>query len=406
MSMKIFNWILLFFIINTVSLVGICSPDTLPAGINSPMFRYGVMQGLNQKFENDGQLWNLSELRSIEFDAQTLSKISPDAKTLITALDAFGQRHGQSINYGVLKFDIDPTVKYFAPVYAYGIRSDWTIAVALPIINYQNNISVQTVNSNLDSYKQVYFGRVSEDLDKALTLDIKQEMVKTLEQKGYKPLQTRNDQFSGDAQVVSIYKFYQSFPVDLFLTTNLSLPTGPQYDPDDLTALNIFGQTSIENTLSASFKGRFGFNLVPSIGYQHTFLDSITARVPLNEEDTLPSQNQKENVTRQTGGKINLKTELELIASDSIKLFTSYGQSQKSQDNFSGGNNLRYDLLSQNTQSREEKYSLGFSYNTIKSYFKKKALFPFIVGYEFSDVFNGENTNRKILNEFSFIMFF
>lgn len=380
--------------------------DTLPARINSPMLRYGVMSSLEQKYEKDGQLWRLGDLRSIEFDASTLSKISPEAKTLINALDAFGQRHGQSINYGVLKFDINPSIQYFAPVYAYGMTANWTVAFALPVITYENEINIKTVNSNLDSYKSIYYGRVSEELDKALTLDIRQETLKTIQQRGYKPLESRREQYLSDAQVVSIFKFLQNPQYDLFYVTQLGLPTGPKYDPDDLAALNIFGQTSIENILASKIKGKYGFNFTPSIGYQYILPDSISARVPLNEDDSLPDVSQKEDVERQTAGKWTLKTELQLEATDALSLSTCYSQAQKGDDVYTGSKNSRYDLLGANTYSREEKYSIGGTYNTIKAYFKKRALFPYILSYEFSDIFKGENINRRTLHEFSFIMFF
>ena len=380
--------------------------DTLPANINSPMFRYGIMSSLEQKYEKDGQLWRLGDLRSIEFDASTLSKISPDAKTLINALDAFGQRHGQFINYGVLKFEINPTIQYFAPVYAYGIKSNWTVAIAMPIITYENEINIKTVNSNLDSYKSVYYGRVSEELDKALTLDIKQETLKTIQQRGYKPLESRRDQYLSDIQLISIFKFFQNGQYDLYYAAQVGLPTGPKYDPDDLAALNIFGQTSVENTLASKIKGKYGFNFTPSMGYQYILPDYITARVPLDENDSLPDSIQKEEVERRTSGKWTFKGELQLEATDSMSFSTSYSQAQKGDDIYSGSANSRYDLLGVNTYSREEKYSLGGTFNTIKSYFKKKALFPYILSYEFSDIFKGENINRRTLHEFSFVMFF
>lgn len=394
------------FLILLISLKVLAGFDTLPANINSPMFKYGVFSSLEQKYEKDGQLWNLGDLRSIEFDSKMLSKISPDAKTLINALDAFGQRHGQIINYGVLKFDINPSIQYFAPVYAYGIRSNWTIALGLPIITYSSNINLSTVNSNLDSFRSVYSGRVSEELDRALNLDIKQEVLKTIQQRGYKPLESRNEQYLSDIQVISIYKFLQSSQYDLFYSTQLGLPTGPKYDPDDLAALNIFGQTSIDNTFAAKLKGKYGFNFTPSLSYLYTLPDQVTARVPFNEDDSLPDITQKENVERRISGKLTAKGEMQLEVNNDLSFSTSYSQSQKGDDTYVGIGNSRYDLIGINTYAREEKYSLGVNYNTISAYFKKKALLPFILSYEFSDIFKGENINRRTLHEFSFVMFF
>lgn len=381
-------------------------PDVLPAGINSPMFNYGVFQNLEQRYEENGSLWKMGDLRSVEYDASYLTKVSPDAKNLITALNAFGLSHGQSINYGVLKFEIAPSMQYFAPIYAYGITKDWTIAVGAPIITYQVDIQLHTVNSNLESYKSVYLGRVSEELDRALNLDIKMETLKTIEQRGYKPLVSQKNQFLSDMQIVSIYKLQQNRIMDIFYLTTIGLPTGPQFDPDDLVALNTFGLASIENTLATTFKGLYGLSATPYIGYQYVLPDKVTARVPLNDEDNLPDASQKENVDRSTGGKWIFKSEGEWKASDAFTLSSAYTQNQKAADAFSGSHGTRYDLLSKNTYTREEVYSMKVSFNTVKAYFKKKALFPFVVYYEFSDLFRGENINRRTLHELNFKMFF
>lgn len=381
-------------------------PDVLPRGINSPMFNYGVFQNLEQRFENDGSLWRVGDLRSVEYDAAYLSKVSPEAKNLISALNAFGQNHGQLINYGVLKFEIIPSMSYFAPIYAYGLTDKWTLAVGAPVITFETKINLETVNSNLASYKSIYQGRVSDELDRALNLDIKAETLKTIEQRGYKPLISQKQQFLSDVQVVSIYKFNQTSYFDLFYLTTIGLPTGPQYDPDDLVALNTFGLASVENTFASTLKGPFGLSATPYIGYQYVLPDSITARVPLNEEDNLPDASQKEGVHRQTGGRWIVKTEGEWKASDAFSFTSAYLQSQKAADKFEGSQGGRYDLLSKKTNTREETYSFKLSFNTIKAYFKKKALFPFVVYYEFSDLFRGENINRRTLHEFNFKMFF
>ncbi len=370
------------------------------------MFNYGVFQNLDQKFQNDGSLWRLGDLRSVVYDASYLHKVSPDAKNLISVLNAFGQSHGESINYGVLKFEINPSMQYFAPIYAYGVTSNWTIALGAPIVTFETQVNLQTLNSNLDSYKVVYQGRVSDELDRALNLDIKNETLKTIEQRGYKPLVGQSQQFLGDVQLVSVYRFQQTQYVDFFYLTTVGLPTGPKYDPDDLLALNTFGLTSVENTVATTLKGPAGLSFTPNLGYQYVLSDSISARVPLNADDNLPDAAQKEDVHRQTGAKWSFKAEGELQATDAFRLSTTYTQNQKAADSFSGSRGSRYDLLGQNTYAREEIYSVKVSFNTVKAYFKKKVLFPFFVYFEYSDLFKGENINRRTLQEINFKMFF
>ncbi|MBL7546232.1 MAG: hypothetical protein JNL11_20595 [Bdellovibrionaceae bacterium] len=384
----------------------IAAPDVLPKGINSPMFNYGFFQNLEQRFEGDGSLWKMGDLRSVQYDANYLSKVSPEARNLITALNAFGQSHGEIINYGILKFDINPSISYFAPIYARGITDNWTIGVGAPIVTYEVDVQMYTSHSNLESYKTLYMGRVNKDLDEALNLDIKAETLKTISQKGYKPLGHLKQQFLSDMQVVSIYRFHQSPPLDLFYLTTLGLPTGPAWDPDDLVALNTTGYSSIENMLAGNFKGPFGFGFTPYVGYQYVLPDKITARVPVDEEDTLPGAEQKDVVSRNTAGKWIVKSEVDWRATSALSFSSSYTQNQKSKDTFSGSGDKRYDLLGRRTNIREEIYSFKVTLSTVTSYFKKQSLFPYMVYYEFSDLFKGENVYRRTLHEVNFKMFF
>lgn len=383
-----------------------CGPDVLPKGVSSPMFNYGVYQNLEHRYQNDGTMWRIGDLKSIEYNSTYLSKVSVEAKSLISALNAFGQMHGESINFGVLKFNIKPSMDYFAPIYAVGVTDNWSVALAVPIVTYKNDVSFTVSNSNLESYRAVYQGKVSTELDRALNLDILSETLKSIDSKGYKPLQSKQQKFVSDVQLVSVFRLAESKWTDIFYLAQIGLPTGPKYDSDDLLALNQFGLTMVENTLAVSFKSPYRLTFTPYVGYQYVLPDQITARVPKDEFDSLPDSSQKETVTRVMGSKWNYKAELEYLINSQWGLETAYKQSQKSGDVYLGDKNLRYDLLSLNSSSREELYSIKMKYSAVQSFLKKNALFPFIVYYEFSDMFHGENVNRRTVHEFNFKMFF
>ena len=380
--------------------------ETLPEGINSPIFKFGLVEGLNQKYNKAGELWRLSDLYSIEFDAPTLAKVNPQAQVLISALNKFGnQRLGDALNLGVLEFNIDPKVSYFAPVYARGITNKWTMALALPIITYKNTVKISRSFSNVDFYKQEFGGKFPE-LDQALNTDLGAETLKAISAAGYKPLVDKNETFLHDIQLVSFYNLFSQDKISLIHSAYLGLPTGPKYDPDDITALNISGQTSLENGVTFAYNMDHGFTFMSTLSYLYNLPDQITKRVPRNEDDILPNDATKESVHRATGSKTTLKNELAVKFNDKYKVGIGHGYAIKNSDSYSGSNGSRYDLLTANTNSQEQTASLSLSYDTVKSYFKKQAVIPAIISYDLSSAFAGQNIERKVIQEISFILFF
>ncbi len=380
--------------------------QTLPAGINSPMFKFGQVTEVGQSYDTNGKLWKTGDLKSVQFDAKTLSQIAPKAKTLIDVLNTIGhEKYGDSLSFGVLKLDLQPEVKYFAPVFARGITQNWTLALAVPTVTYTNNVKVTNVLSNAEVYKQ-QFGGISEDLATALNTDIKAEAMNAIESKGYKPISSREEKFVHDLQLVSLYKLYEQGPSTIVHTAYLQLPTGPKYDPDDLLALNMSGQTSLENVVSYAYTTNLGIKLIPSVAYLHYLPDQIVKRVPVNEDDVLPDESSKETVTRQSGSRWTYKAEAEYLYKDKFKFTAGYAITDRANDGYSGSHRSRYDLLEKDTWAKEQIASVGIAYDAVNSYFKKQSLIPFIISYDISDVIRGQNTVRKLIQEINFIMFF
>jgi len=380
--------------------------EILPEGINSPMFKFGYVQGLNQKYNQSGELWRLGDLHSVEFDAQTLAKVNPQAQVLINALNKFGsQRLGDSLNLGVLEFNIDPKVSYFAPVYARGITDKWTLALAMPIVTYKNTIRISRSFSNIDFYKSEFGGKFPE-LDAALNTDLRAETLKSIEAAGYKPLADKSETFFHDMQLVSFYKFFQQEKWSLIHSSYLGLPTGPEYDPDDLAALNISHQTSLDNGVTAAYSMENGITLMSTASYLFYLPKRVVKRVPKNEDDILPDSSTKESVEQRLGSKASLKNEISFKLTDKYSVGAGHTYSRKDSDSYSGGDGRRYDLLSDNTGGTEQNVSLSLSFDTVKSYFKKQFLLPMIISYDLSDTIAGQNIERKIVQELNFILFF
>ncbi|MNT20243.1 hypothetical protein D3C72_1555470 [compost metagenome] len=259
--------------------------------------------------------------------------------------------------------------------------------------------------SNIEYYRKQYSG-LSTELDQALNTDLRQATKDTLAAKGYKPLDSRNDTFMGDIQVVSMYQFFKDDYQALSYQAQVNTPTGPKYDSDDLAALNMFGRTYVTNTLLFSQRVGARWTLVPNVSWLINVPDRITARVPVDENDTLPDESSKQDVERQIGNKIAGGGNVFYDVTDSWTLGTGYEYSNKARDQYHGSGKGRYDLLSQNTASQAHRVKGEISYSSVNSYYDQKALIPLIVSFEVSDTIAGINVERQLNQELNLMMFF
>lgn len=378
----------------------------LPPDIYSPAIRFGHINGLDQRFNEDGKLVSLTDYNAIEFDAKTLSKFNSQAQNLISTLNRFGAfKIGDELNLGVLEIQAHPKIDYAAPIFAKGITKKWTLGFGLPVIHYQNRVTLSQSFSNIDYYKKQFSG-LSSELDQALNTNLGDSTQQVLVEKGYKPLENRDQQFLGDSQIVSLYKVYEEADLTLVHQATLTLPTGPVYDTDDLLALNTFHKTSVENTLAVSKQALPLWKVTPYASLKYTLPEKIDIRVPENEDDILPTKSSTENVIRQDGLSYEFGLQNVVDMTESFQISFDYRLGEKAMDEFSGSQNRRYDLLSKNTDTKWQKTSFEFAYSTVKSYFKHSSRIPFILSLNFFDTLAGKNIERRFGQEMAMTLFF
>lgn len=379
----------------------------LPEGIYSPALRYGHINGLDQRYNDNGTLISLTDFNAIELDAKTLSKFNSEAKNLVTSLNRFGAfRMGDSLNLGTLEIQAKPQIDYTAPIFAKGITKNWTVGIGLPVIHYQNQVTLSQSFSNIDYYRQQFSG-LSTELDQALQTNLGESTQQILQNKGYSRLEDRNEHFLGDAQIVSLYQLQELNDLSIFLQSTAILPTGPKYNPNDLLALNnSFHKASIENAVAFSYQMTPSLKITPYVSFKYTLPETIDARVPADEDDILPDQNSIESVSRKDG--LGFETGLQNILdfTDSLQMSLDYRIGTKEADQFSGDRNSRYDLLSKNTLTKWQKAAVGFAYSSVKSYMKTSKSIPFIASVTFFDTLAGLNIERRFGQELSLTLFF
>ena len=378
--------------------------ETLPEGLRSPSLRFGLITSLDQRYSNQGQLNRLKDSKSIEFDSETLTKFNARAEQLIETLNRFGlYKAGDLFNLGTLEINTQPVINYTAPVFAYGLTSQWTIALGLPVIQYTNDIQLKQTFSNLDYYNQ--FRGLSAELDQALDTDLAFETQKVIQEKGYKPLTSRNQKFLGDTQVVSLMKIPEN-SYQWILQTTAVLPTGPAYDPDDLVALNTFHEFSIEQTTGLTWLAQPWLEIAPFVSAKYFIPMTKVVRVPKNNDDLLPDSDNKDTLTESKGFSEEVGVQVGWLISDAINLKGLFQTGQQNSTRFSGSSKGDSMLLEKNTDSQWQKVRIDFNYSTVTNYLSRRSGLPMILTLSLFDTIKGKNIERRLGQELNLTLFF
>ncbi len=385
------------------------SADVLPVGINSPALRTGTVSGVDQKFTSDGQLVTLGDYHSVVFDSQALQQAEPRVQQLVNVLNQFGHQNlGDALNLGVLRIDVKPDVRYFAPLHAYGVTKRLTIAVGLPIVTYDNRISLRQEGSNLDQV-QAEVGAAFPELNDAFTqmrISLVESVNSELARKGYKPLADRNETIYGDVQVAALYQFFKSPNLAMTSKTLVGLPTGPADDPDDLADLGAFGETSLEEILLVNWRPWSRLQITTKAGYRWLIPDRAMKRVPDGRNDPLPGLERKERLQRDKGDAITVGLSGNLKLLSRVKAAIGVEHLQRGRDRYEGARGWDYSSLSRNTDGESTRVRTGIEYDSTDAYFGGTASVPLLASYEFSDTVAGRNVERQNIHELWLTFFF
>lgn len=394
---------------NTYGVADFGNAGVLPVGRHQVTFRFGNVSGIQDKFNNAGTLQTPARMNQ-RLDNAFLMR-SPEFQKLAKILDEQllpHQKPSQDIDLGSLELAGNAQVSYFVPQIARGITSNWSLGLAIPMIHYQSDIHAE--NSGINTAPQILagaaapsqFGNLSGELGAGadgLLKGPKQVFKTQLQKESYKPLSERDEQFIGDIVLGSSLKLYNTKFVDFYLLNQLTLPTGPKDDPDDLVDLNIFGKTNFQTVLFTNYNFVRWMELGLGVGYTLGIKDDIVKRVPRSENDNLPPESTKENLDKDPGDAVNVQLATNFIVSDYIHFGFGYELNYKKADKYTGSQNSRYDLLEKdsNTESQVAKFKLA--YTTLSGFLQGAEKIPYTVVYAFADTVRGVNIEREMTHE-------
>src|SRR5690606_3105079 len=122
-----------------------------------------------------------------------------------------------------------------------------------------------------------------------------------------KSVSGRDNQFLGDIVLGSSLRLYNTRIVDFYLLNQLTLPTGPKDDPDDLIDFSVLGKTNFQTTLFTNYNLVRWLELGLGVSYTIGIKDDIVKRVPRAENDVIPPASTKESLDKDPGDSVGLQ---------------------------------------------------------------------------------------------------
>lgn len=383
--------------------------ETLPVSVNSPALRYGLITGVDSKYGPGGGVQSLNDTNTIHFDSKQLQKLDATLIPLFNQISS-GQRLGDQLDLGTLRIESKPEIRYFVPIYARGITDTFTLAAALPVLRYRNQLRLVQSASNAAQVCGQIGGSGTPEVQDACNQISRIKMTDVvagqLAARGYKPIQDRDESMVGDLQFVGLWRFFEKGPHSVLVRNTLTLPTGKKKDADDLAALGVFGETAIESQFIYNYQLTPTLRLAGKAGYRYAVPDRVDYRVPQSEGDILPDQSSKENVTRKLGDTITLGASASWTLWTDIGFGGGYEYVSKMADRYDGTRGARYDLIGRDSDSVAHRLRGEVSYDTIDLYRRKKNFPPLKVAFEVSNTVAGKNVDRQLVNELSLTLFF
>jgi hypothetical protein len=377
----------------------------LPVGRYQVTFRFGNISEIQDKFDSSGTLQGPSRMNQRMDNAFLMKK--EKFRQLAKMIDEQflpNQKPSRTMDAGTLEFVGHANASYFCPQVARGITPNWSMGVAIPMIMYKSDIHMRNAGVNTAAPVINAVAQKSDQINKQLgaTAEIfnggpKAITASQLQENSYDSISERNETFLGDVTFGSSLKLYDSRYFDFYLVNQLTLPTGPKDDPDDLLDLNTFGKTELQTTLFTSMDVSRRLELGVGLSYVWGIPDDIKKRVPTSDDDSLPAT--KETVRKDPGDYVGLQLASLVRISSYWQTGAGLEMKVKQKDDYSGGKGSRYDLLEKYTDQQAYIGKFKITYTTIDGFLQGNEKIPYSVTYAFADHIAGKNVERELTHE-------
>lgn len=385
------------------------NPGVLPVGRYQVTLRMGQVSEIQDKFNNDGTLQSPSRMNK-RMDNKFLMK-QPEFRAFAKMMKQHMLPNvdiEKEADMGAVEFRGHASVGYFAPQIARGMTQNWSVGIAIPVVRYEADI--EAYNTGVNTLKPIigaaFDPSESQELSKSQSKQIKSMdsgpkavMADKLSSSRYKSISLRDEQFMGDIVLGSSLRLYDSKKVDFYLLHQLTLPTGPKDDPDDMLDLNIFGKTQLQTILFTNYDVLSWLELGFGVSYTWGIEDDIVKRVPKTTGDDIPEYSSRQTVNKDPGDAVGAQLYSNVKLSDYYHVGAGYEMGRKQSDSYSGSRNDRYDLLERNTNTQFGIAKFKATYSAVNGFMRGVEKIPYSVTYAFADHVYGKNVEREMTHE-------
>jgi hypothetical protein len=394
----------------------------LPKGIGAVYVGNRQYSSGTPYFDVNGKPTTLSERFDMNYNGSFLRSgtAGTDLKSLYDNIRAFEAAKStqeptlaDDLQLGIQKAQVDVSFDAKILGFGYGLNERWTLLLGVPIMRatIAADIDVTGANNALmikNRLGDAAFDELKDGLDQASRINRMTILSKIQDEYAYKDISYWEYYGLGDILIGGRtnwnFATAKKPTYSLMLTTYLSLPTGPQYDPDALAQVPVSrGFTALDVTSDHKFKWDL-FTLGGELGGAIGLPQKTKRRVPVGSE-VLITPDRKVEVNWSPGP----ETWISAYAGVGTSLYQAQyklGMNEDHPDTFSGPIDGDYNIMGQENSSQEIYHQVNFTLTTVDAYNDNKFFMPFILTLTGHQSLGGRTTLGKRYVELTFMTFF
>jgi hypothetical protein len=391
--------------------MGFESTATLPSGIRNLNYRNALFQGV-EKYEDSNQVVPVGNALNKDVTWNKLLESKDDLTeraTIKGLLDSAGIDLNASVGEttGIVELNIDVKI----PIFAYGLSSNWTMAMAIPVVEselYVDNgfVAKEALGTFANDHLRARSVNKTFELQQK-TLDAINEK---LRKNNYNELPTRKIKTTrlGDLILVSKYKLLKEKEYNLTLKNSLTIPTGETTDVNEAVDIGSGdGQWDMGVGLALDYK------ILPKLTF--ALFNGIEVQLPDTSEKRIPEKGDSkitpdidDKTKMDLGDKWMTQASLNFEFLNGFNIVSGYTFQYKAPDNYDGDKypGYRYDWLERDTEQRMGTVQAGIGYSTIPLFRQQKFKVPLNAKLFYTKVVNGKNVIKTDMTSFELSLFF
>ena len=383
----------------------------LPKGVRNLSIRT-VDTSFNQTTDPGGMVEPLAHL--LYKDLTFAQVVRDDTKLKGALLKGFMLQNGLKDEDAVGQFSADITahLTVIAPIMAYGLTPNLTLALATPFYQAQTKTNVgfvpnQRAQSLMALLAKPENSQIANGREAAMKLsDAVNRLNNKLSANNFQRLDAWNSSGPGDATLAGKYQYVNNSVLALASTTGVVLPTGRRKDPDVLNDIPFgegvwapFAQMAVDEKLPQHFTvNQFGKYTAPLPGYKS--VRTITYDEPIEVGSV--------NANYKEGDKVDAGTSLRYDPSFGLVSGIGYAYMHKYGDVYRGEgiSNDSKKALQRWTDKTAHNAEVMIGYSTVPLYQQGRVPVPFSLRASYVKQLAGRNMPVTNLAQFDFDLYF